>query len=149
MAWGGRSHRTLLSAEDESRVVAAIHAAERESSGEIRVHVEARSGGDPLDAARRWFVRLKMHETSHRNGILFYVAVQEKAFAVVGDEGIHAKVGPEFWNGLRDVLREAFAKGEFASGLAGAIATAGSGLKRHFPHRGGDRNELPDGISRG
>jgi uncharacterized membrane protein len=149
MAFGRSAHRKLVSREDEASVVAAIRAAESATSGEIRVHIEARSGGDPLSAARRWFVRLKMHRTALRNGILFYVAVDERAFAVVGDEGIHAKVGPEFWETLRDILREAFTRGEYAAGLRGAIAAAGEGLSRHFPHRGGDRNELPDGVSRG
>ncbi len=149
MAFGRSAHRKLVSREDEARVVAAIRAAESATSGEIRVHIEARSGGDPLAAARRWFVRLKMHRTALRNGILFYVAVDERAFAVLGDEGIHAKVGPEFWEALRDILREAFSRGEYAAGLTRAIAVAGEGLSKHFPHRGGDRNELPDGVSRG
>ena len=149
MAFGRSAHRRLLSREDEASVVAAIRAAESATSGEIRVHVEARSGGDPLAAARRWFVILKMHRTALRNGVLFYVAVDDKAFAVLGDDGIHGKVGGEFWDGLRDILREEFARGEFAAGLTRAIAAAGDGLSRHFPHRAGDRNELPDGLSRG
>lgn len=139
--------RRILSDEDEAKVVDAIRAAEARTSGEIRVHVEARSGGDPLGAARRWFVRLGMERTAARNGVLFYLAVRERAFAVLGDEGIHARVGAEFWDGVRDAMREAFSRGEFARGLVSGIEAAGSRLAEHFPRRDDDVNELPDEVS--
>jgi uncharacterized membrane protein len=88
-----------------------------------------------------------MDRTKERNGILFYVAVDERAFAILGDAGIHAKVGAGFWNDLRDALRGAFAAGRPAQGLVAAIDEAGARLAEHFPREGGDRNELPDGIS--
>ena len=139
--------RRLLSENDERRVIDAIRGAESATSGEIRVHVERWCGGEALEAARRWFDRLGMRETRERNGILFYVAVDDRAFAILGDDGIHERVGADFWIGLRDVLKEAFAKGEHAAGLTKAIAEAGTQLAVHFPRRGDDRNELPDTVS--
>ena len=148
MPWKRKPEHRLLSAEDEERIVATIRTAESRTSGEIRVHVEASGGGDPMAAARRWFVRLRMDKTAQRNGILFYIAVNERAFAIVGDQGIHDNVGPEFWHALRDALRDDFAKGAFGSGLVRAIETAGERLAVHFPRSPDDRDELPDEVSR-
>ena len=147
MPWWRSPLRRLLSEQDESRVIAAIRAAEARTSGEIRVHVERRSKGDAMAEAARWFGRLGMDATAERNGILFYVAVDDRAFAIVGGAGIHDKVGGAFWEALRDVMRDAFAKGEPALGLTRAIEEAGQRLAEHFPRRGDDRNELPDEIS--
>jgi uncharacterized membrane protein len=139
--------RKLLSEADEHRVIEAIRAAERLTAGEIRVHVERRSAGSAMDAAASWFRRLRMEETAQGHGILFYVAVDDRAFAIVGGSGIHAKVGPAFWDALRDAMRDDFAKGEPAAGLIRAIGEAGARLAEHFPRRKDDVNELPDEIS--
>jgi len=147
MTWWREPVRRLLSKQDESRVIAAIRAAEARTSGEIRVHVERRCAGRAIAAAGRWFRRLGMDATTERNGILFYVAVDDRAFAIVGGAGIHAKVGDAFWEALRDALRESFAKGDPAAGLVRAIDEAASRLAEHFPRRGDDRNELSDEIS--
>ena len=128
-------------------MIAAIRAAEARTSGEIRVHVERRCAGSAMEAAGRWFHRLGMDATTERNGILFYIAVDDRAFAIVGGAGIHAKVGDSFWEALRDALRDAFAKEDPAAGLARAIDEAGLRLAEHFPRRGDDRNELADEIS--
>jgi uncharacterized membrane protein len=139
--------RRLLSEDDERSVIEAIRAAESMTSGEIRVHIERRCGGEAMEAAQRWFARLGMMATRERNGILLYVAVDDRAFAIVGDRGIHERVGAAFWDGLRDILAEAFAKGDHAAGLTRAIAAAGAQLAVHFPRRRDDRNELPDTVS--
>ena len=128
-------------------MIAAVRAAEARTSGEIRVHVERRCAGDPMAAAGRWFRRLGMDATKERNGILFYVAVDDREFAIVGGAGIHAKVGDAFWEALRDAMRDDFAKGDAASGLIRAIGEAGLRLAEHFPRHSGDVNELPDEIS--
>ena len=140
--------RRILSEAEEARLVRAIEEAERESSGEIRVHVEARSGGDAIAAARRWFHRLGMDGTALRNGVLIYLAVSDRAFAIVGDRGIHEKVGDACWDALRDQLQAAFVRGEFVVGLEGAVRAVGALLGEHFPPRGDDRNELPNTVSR-
>jgi uncharacterized membrane protein len=147
MTWWRSPIRRLLSEKDESRVIAAIRAAESQTQGEIRVHVERRCAGDPIAAANRWFHRLGMEKTKGRSGILFYVAVDDRRFAIVGDAGIHAKVGDAFWVQLRDAMREAFARGDAATGLCRAIDEAGAQLATHVPRGPDDRNELPDEIS--
>jgi uncharacterized membrane protein len=147
MRWRPAAVRKVLTTEDERRLVEAIRAAEAGTSGEIRVHIERWCGGEAMEAARRWFDRLGMRATRERNGILFYVAVDDRVFAVVGDDGIHAQVGTVFWEALRDILAAAFAKGEPASGLIEAIAEAGRRLAIHFPRAADDRNELSDTVS--
>jgi len=147
MTWWRSPLRRLLSEQDETRVLAAIRRAEAKTSGEIRVHVERRSGGDPMSAAKAWFNRLGMETTDERNGILFYLAVDERTFAIVGDAGIHAKVGEAFWQALSVAMAEAFAQGKPAHGLERAIDEVGSHLAEHFPRRGDDRNELSDELS--
>ena len=146
MTWLRSPLRRLLSPSEERAVILAIRGAEAKTSGEIRVHVERRSA-DPIASARQWFAKLGMEATAERNGILFYVAIDDRTFAVVGDAGIHEKVGDAFWTALRDELRDSFAKGEAANGLIRAIGDAGTRLAEHFPRRGDDRNELSDEIS--
>jgi uncharacterized membrane protein len=147
MTWWRTPVRRLLSEAGEAQVMAAIRTAERRTSGEIRVHVERRAAGSALASARGWFHRLGMDKTEKRNGILFYVAVDERAFAIVGDAGIHAKVGDAFWEALRELMKDAFAKGNPAEGLSQAIEEAGARLAEHFPRQADDKNELTDEIS--
>lgn len=147
MTWWREPVRRLLSAEDEAKVIAAIREAEARTSGEIRVHVERRCAGSAIEAAGRWYGRLRMDDATLHNGVLFYVAVDDRAFAIVGGAGIHAKVGDAFWESLRDLMREDFARGNPAAGLRRAIGQAGLSLAEHFPRAADDRNELPDEIS--
>jgi len=134
-----------FSAADKKAIAAAIAAAEDHTSGEVRVYFEQNTGGHPvLERAREAFVYLKMHETRDRNGVLFYIAFDDHQFAVIGDEGIHQKVQQAFWDGLRVVLSEHFAREAFVEGLSKAIAIVGTKLKEHFPRQEDDRNELPD-----
>lgn len=143
--WGWRAAR--LAPADEAKILEAIRRAEARTSGEIRVHLENRCRGDVLTAARAVFDRLGMRRTEARNGVLFFVAIGDRRFAVVGDEGIDRAVGAAFWDGIRDGLRERFRRGDFAGGLEAAILEAGEALSRFFPRRDGDRNELPDTLS--
>lgn len=140
------AHRFFSPAQEEL-LLAAIRAAEQRTSGEIRLHVENRSGGDALARARVLFHRLGMDRTAARNGVLFYLAVREHGFAIVGDEGVDRVVGAAFWEALRDRLAIRFREGEFAVPLAEAIAEVGRELERSFPVTARDRNELPDSIS--
>ena len=144
-----RPERRLLSAEDERRVVDAIRAAERRTSGEIRVHVQGRSPGEPLEEAARVFEGLGMTRTAARNGVLVFVAVDDRKFAIVGDRGIHERVGAAFWDGLRDRLAARLREGRAADGLVEVLEAIGSELQRSFPRAGDDRNELADDLSYG
>lgn len=134
--------------EDEKRkITEAIKAAELNTSGEIRLHAEGHCKGDVLDCAAYWFKKLKMHTTVLRNGVLFYLAVNDHKFAILGDAGIHGKVPDDFWEEIKEHMAAKFREGLFADGLADGIRMAGEQLKAHFPYQKADVNELPDDIS--
>jgi len=141
----------FLAAIDEPRIVAAIREAESRSRGEIRVHVAEGGVSDPRRAAEADFERLGMTATAERNGVLILVAPESQSFAVIGDRGIHEKLPDGFWDELAASLREQFAAGRFTDGIVTAVTRVGDELQRHFPRRAGegDRNELPDSVSRG
>ena len=129
-------------------IVAAIQAAEKCTSGEIRVYVESHCRYvDPLDRAAEVFAALNMHKTAAQNGVLVYVALKDRQLAILGDQGIHQKVGQEFWNQqVRHILAD-FNKSDYAGGIASIVTEIGHALETHFPyHRGTDTNELPDDI---
>ena len=136
--------KPLLSATDEERVIQAIRQAERSTSGEIRVHLIARMKGDILSVAAQAFKKLGMHKTESRNGVLICVSMRDRQFAIIGDSGIHEKVGAGFWDEVRDEMQQHFRKGDIPLALISGIARAGEKLKEHFPYRDGDKNELND-----
>jgi uncharacterized membrane protein len=139
--------RRLLKTIDRERVLAAIREAERRTSGEIRVSVAPFFWGNVRKVAERAFVRLKMGETRDRNGILFFIVPARRRFAVLGDSGIHAKVGQEFWDLVAGLLSESFRKKEYTEGIVRAIGAAGEKLAEHCPYdAASDINELPDDI---
>jgi uncharacterized membrane protein len=129
------------------RILAAVKEAEKETSGEIRVHIETRLQGDVLDRASWIFQQLGMHKTAARNGVLFYLAVQSRKFAIIGDSGIHARVPEDFWENVKNKMEADFRQSRFTEGLVEGILMAGAKLKEHFPHMADDKNELPDEIS--
>ncbi|RKD87757.1 TPM domain-containing protein [Mangrovibacterium diazotrophicum] len=135
--------------QEKKQITDAIKAAELKTSGEIRVHVEGRCKEDVLDCAAHWFEQLKMHKTAARNGVLFYLAVTDRKFAILGDAGINAKVPDNFWESTKDLMLSHFKKGRFADGLSEGILMAGKQLKEHFPYQKDDVNELSDDISFG
>jgi uncharacterized membrane protein len=139
----------FLSKEQKNLVENAIKEAEHNTSGEIRVHIEAEIKGDVLDRAAYLFEYLGMHKTERRNGVLFYLATKTRKFAILGDAGINAKVPSDFWDQIKETMRAAFAEGRFAEGLSQGIITAGEQLKKHFPFEKNDINELSDEISFG
>jgi uncharacterized membrane protein len=135
----------FLSRLDNERISGAIAAAEKTTSGEIRVYIErGKITKDPLPTAEEKFVELGMQKTIERNAILIFVAPVAQKFAVVGDEGVHAKCGVEFWQGLVETMRTHFKREEFTDALVEAIESAGNLLAQYFPRRHDDRNELPD-----
>jgi uncharacterized membrane protein len=139
----------LFSPEERKRIMQAIEAAELNTSGEIRVHVEVSYTGALLDRAATVFARLGMHKTALRNGVLFYLAVKKRQFAVIGDAGINKVVPPTFWDEIRSVMEGYFKNSEFGEGLSKGILMTGEQLKKNFPYKTGDINELPNEISFG
>ncbi len=129
-------------------IVNAIRAAERRTSGEIRIFITHRPVDDPVAAATDQFRRLGMEKTRVRNGILIFVAPKSRNFAVIGDAGIHERCGQAFWQGLVNDVGDFFSRMEFGAGLIHAIARVGELLAQHFPAARGDNpNELPDDIA--
>lgn len=135
--------------EDKTRLKEAIIEAELNTSGEIRLHLDNRCKSDVLDCAAAWFEKLKMHETEQRNGVLFYLAIKDKKFAIIGDAGINAVVPDDFWENIKEEMTRLFKDNKFAEGLIKGIAMTGLKLKEHFPHLSNDENELSDEISFG
>ena len=141
------TRRGLLRAIDQQRVQQAIREAERQTSGELRVSVSRFFWGDVRKVADRAFGRLGMTATAQRNGILFFIVPSRRRFVVLGDKGIHAKVGQDFWNDLTAAISAEFKKGRFQEGLLNGIAEAGARLGAAFPYNPAtDKNELPDDI---
>lgn len=138
---------SFFTREQLDQIRAAIKEAEETTSGEIRVHIETSVAGNVLDRAAWIFKRIGMHNTAERNGVLYYLAVTNRKFAVIGDEGINARVKAGFWDEVKVLLEEHFNDGKFTEGLVKGILLTGLQLKEHFPHRKNDINELPDDIS--
>jgi len=135
--------------EEKELITSAVKEAELNTSGEIRVHLDNRCREDVMDRAAWWFAKLAMHKTEQRNGVLFYLAVRDRKFAILGDAGINAVTPENFWDGIKEKMAEQFAAGDFSGGLREGILQAGEALKSHFPHQADDINELPDDISFG
>jgi uncharacterized membrane protein len=131
---------------DSDRIVAAIAAAEKASSGEVRVHVTRRVPKDLEARARRRFELLGMTKTDGRNGVLIYIAPRARQFRILGDVAIHEKCGEQFWREVAGAMEASFRKGEFTEGVVRGIERVGEVLARHFPRTAGDRNELPNAI---
>jgi uncharacterized membrane protein len=144
-----RKNKTLLSQEIQDAVIASIAASEKRSSGEIRVYVESHCKMvNPIDRCEQIFEQLKMHETKERNGVLLYLALKDRQFAIVGDKGINEKVGGNsYWQYIAVQLKEHFKAGNIKEGICYCITEIGESLSKHYPEDGSENiNELPDEI---
>ena len=139
----------FLTAKEEQEIVDAILLAEKNTSGEIRVHIEASAKIDHFSRAQQVFHFLKMDNTKDENGVLLYVAVHDKKFVIYGDSGIDKVVPKGFWESTKDVISQHFKNGEFKKGIVEGVLKAGEELQKHFPWDHGDINELSDAISKG
>ncbi|WP_431163595.1 TPM domain-containing protein [Flagellimonas beolgyonensis] len=139
----------FLTAEEEQEIIDAIVEAERNTSGEIRVHIEASAKIDHFSRAQQLFHFLKMDNTKEGNGVLIYVAVDDKKFVIYGDTGIDKVVPKGFWESTKNVMASHFQKGNFKQGVVEGILLAGKELEAHFPWNHNDTNELTDAISKG
>ncbi len=140
----------FLTAQEEAHIVSAIKIAEQNTSGEIRVHIEKLLEGTTLDRAVEVFHFLHMDYTKDRNGVLLYIAVDSKQFAIIGDKGINARVPQNFWASIQNKITGHFKQGAYAKGIEEAVLLTGEKLKAFFPYdKENDENELPDTISKG
>jgi uncharacterized membrane protein len=139
----------FIGKENEQLIAQAIEQGESQTSGEIRIHIESRCKANVLDRAAVVFKTLSMHKTKERNGVLFYLSINDRKFAILGDVGINAVVPGDFWDSTKEIVINRFKNGEFTEGLIEGITLAGEHLKKYFPHQIDDINELPDEISYG
>ena len=138
---------TFFTREQREAIVRAIGEAEHATSGEIRVHIETSCKADVLDEAAWLFRKVGMQKTADRNGVLIYLAIKERKFAIIGDTGINSVVPLGFWDEIRDHMKQRFSENRFTEGLTEGIIMAGQQLKEHFPHTRDDVNEIADTIS--
>ena len=139
----------FFSPEEEQKIIEAIANAELRTSGEIKLHVEARCWFSAVFRAKKVFEKLEMHRTVEKNGVLIYIAVSSKKFAIIGDSGINKKVGQHFWDSTKEIMQTEFQQGNFYSGALKGIVSAGEQLSQHFPFQKNDSNELSNDISYG
>jgi len=139
--------KDFFTSEEKLKIENAIKQAELNTSGEIRVHIANNCKKDVLDCAADVFAMLKMHKTKLRNGVLFYLSINDRKFAVLGDAGINSKVPDNFWDEIKATVLSHFKKEEYATGLEKGILMAGEQLKKYFPYQSDDINELSDEIS--
>lgn len=139
----------FLTSNEEAEIVEAIRQAEGNTSGEIRVHLESHASIDVFDRAVEVFDFLHMNNTKRSNGVLIYVAVEDRELVIMGDKGINDIVGPMFWESTKNTIVDHFKEGNMSQGLVDGILSAGQQLKKHFPYKKGDANELPNDISVG
>jgi uncharacterized membrane protein len=139
----------FLTKEEEQAIVEAIRLAERETSGEIRIHIEKTTSKVHYDRALEVFHYLGMDATELKNGVLIYIAVKDKNFVICGDKGINDVVPNDFWECTKDAMAMQFKKGNFKEGIVDGVLSAGEQLKKYFPYKDGDTNELSNEISKG
>jgi uncharacterized membrane protein len=140
--------KEFLAALDQPRVVKAIAEAERRTSGEIRLHIQPKVLGGPIrSVAERTFERLGMTKTDLRNGVLLFVASEERQFVILGDKGIDEKVPDGFWDDVAARLGNQFRDGQFTDGIVEAVDSIGRHLQHYFPRAADDRDELSNDVS--
>ncbi len=139
----------FLTKDEEAEIVAAIRLAEKNTSGEIRVHIEKETSIAPMQRAVEVFHELEMDTTQLRNGVIIYVAVKSRQFAIYGDKGINEKVADDFWNCTKDIMLDHFVNGRNKQALVDGIHNAGEQLKKYFPFESDDTDELSNEISKG
>jgi uncharacterized membrane protein len=140
--------KDLLAEKEKAMVVDAIRAAEKQTSGEIRVYIESRCKFvEPLDRAKEIFFTLHMDKTVERNAVLVYIALRDKQLAIFGDEGIHQRLEPGFWDNAVQQMILHFNGENYGTGISTVITSIGVALHNHFPYDASiDKNELPDEI---
>jgi uncharacterized membrane protein len=139
----------MFNEKDKNTIVDAITSAELNTSGEIRVHIDKKCKIDPVDKAIEVFEKLGMQNTEQRNGVLIFLATDNKKLAIVGDKGINNVIEENFWDNIKNEMITHFKNGEFALGLSSGIIKSGEQLKTHFPYKSDDTNELTNEISFG
>jgi uncharacterized membrane protein len=143
-----QKQKEFFTEEERQQLVAAIQQAEQRTSGEVRIYVESRCRFvDPVDRAKELFLSLGMEKTKERNATLIYIAFEDHQLAILGDEGIHKKVGQQYWEQEVAKMIQEFSSEHIIEGICRVVYDIGEALQHHFPFdRETDKNELPDEI---
>lgn len=136
-----------LDKDSKREIVKAITLTEKMTSGEVRVHIQSKCKEEVFEEGKKVFKKLKMYKTKERNGVLIFIALESKRFAILGDIGIHERVKDEFWNTTRDKMAEHFKKNQIKEGIVAGVLSIGEKLKKHFPRKSDDKDELPNKIT--
>jgi uncharacterized membrane protein len=140
----------ILQPKQQENIIAAISEAEKMTSGEIKVHLEAIcTSGDAYARAKEVFEYLSLHKTALRNGVLIYIAYEDRKFAILGDKGVDKKIGPEFWDSTAVILKKHLVQDQYETAIIESVLEAGKQLKKHFPIGKNDKNEISDELSFG
>ena len=142
-----RNPKKFFTTEEQERIIEEIRLAEKQTSGEIRIHLDCCSGKDVLKKAQTVFTRLGMNRTQQRNGVLIYLATDHRKFAILGDQGIHRLVPENYWEDIKEEMQRYFREGKFCEGICRGIRQVGEKLQAYFPIGKDDRDELPNTIS--
>ncbi len=145
--FGALKTKPFFTNKEKEQIMAAIAEAEKCTSGEIRVHIEAGTGKEPIVRAKEVFEKLGMVKTDLRNGVLIYLAAKDRRFAIIGDQGIDRVVPANFWEETKEEMGLLFKEGRFVDGVSCGIRSVGQHLAVHFPYKCGDVNELSNEIS--
>lgn len=137
----------FLTNQQIDSLVEAIQSAEQHSTGEIRVHIDSTTDSKTAETAFEVFKELCKDKTVEKNAVLFHVNFEKKYLTIIGDTGIHEKVHQSYWDHLHDYITSEFAKGHFYQGLKSGILETGLELKKYFPIKGENHNELPNEIT--
>lgn len=143
----GKKGNQFLSPQQEQKIIEAIQKAEKNTSGEIRVHIEFESSTDHFAKALEVFNRLMMYNTKDRNAVLFHLSPKDHNFTIIGDEGIDKVTPDDFWDEIKNEVINYFKEEKYTKGLCVGIEMAGEALKQYFPYQEDDQNELSDEIS--
>ncbi|MES2797564.1 MAG: TPM domain-containing protein [Bacteroidota bacterium] len=136
--------------EEQKRIISAIKEAEKNTSGEIKVHITNSSQNENVvKQAAHVFDQLGLHKTKQRNGVLIYIATDDRQFAIWADDGINKAVPEDFWESTVALMRDHMKAGQYAEALIKGIQLIGVKLKMYFPFEKNDLNELSDDISFG
>lgn len=141
--------KDFLTKEDQKRIINAIEEAELNTSGEIRVHIESKCEGDPVERAIEIFNKLKMYETEQRNAVLLYFAFNSHKIAIIGDQGINNITPTGFWALIYAELIKGFQEKIYCKSICEAVLAVGKSLKEYFPYKTDDVNEQSNEISFG
>lgn len=140
-----------FSDSDLKEIASNINVVEKETAGEVRLCVQIKKSfferkRSPREIAIRQFLKMGMHKTKHRTGLLIYILLDDRKFEILADDGINRIIEISTWESIEDTVRQEFKDGNYLQGVLHCINLIGEKLKIHFPNEDGDTNELSNEV---